>query len=640
MRFSKGFTAALFILTASTTANAASLYVATTGNDANPGTQAAPFRTIDKASWVAKPGDVVNVRGGVYNTIVYIASKGTAAARITFQSFPGEKAIIDGTNTPANKVLVSLGGTEYVDFKGFEVRNAPYIGISAWGTKHTRVLDNLVHHAVRNGIYAGYSAYGTSSDVTIEGNTVHNTVLENQNHTWQGGWAAAVAVHLTARATVANNKIYNNDGEGVIAVLANNVTVRKNEIFDNFSMGVYMDNARFTTVDSNLIYSTGNTRYYREGFPGMGIAVANEVYSTSNPSTDNTIVNNIVIGTRWGFFYGNFENGGGLKNTLVAHNTFYKPAQAAIEIWQDAHVNNTIENNISVSGGAPIVTLQGGGTTFRSNLWYGATPVSLASGAGDLYADPLFVNGGGFRADDYKLRPLSPAIHTAVASTRVTTDYFGNARTVSADRGAHEQSIQLGSSAPVSPLPSTPAGLSAQATETSIRVTWTAVAGDTVRGYNVYRDGAFVDTVQTNEFVDTQVVAARSYAYHVSTVDTIGNESAPSLAVNATLVAAPAKDTEAPATPSQPRITAVSTTSVTLQWAQATDNVGVTAYRVSRDGTFLTTVNAPAFVDHGLAAGQTYTYTIVAVDAAGNQSAQSETVTVKTKSGRTRAVRH
>jgi chitodextrinase len=123
----------------------------------------------------------------------------------------------------------------------------------------------------------------------------------------------------------------------------------------------------------------------------------------------------------------------------------------------------------------------------------------------------------------------------------------------------------------------------------------------------------------------------------VSTVDTIGNESAPSLAVTATLVA---KDTVAPATPSQPRITAVSTTSVTLQWAHATDNVGVTAYRVSRDGAFVTTVNAPAFVDHGLAAGQTYNYTVVAVDAAGNQSGQSETVTVKTKSGRTRAVRH
>lgn len=638
MRFSKVFSAALFILIASA-ANAANLYVATTGNDSNPGTQTAPFLTIDKAGWMAKPGDVVNVRGGVYNTTVYIASKGTATARITFQSYPGEKAIIDGTNTPANKVLVSLGQTEYVDFKGFEVRNAPYIGISAWGTKYTRVLDNHVHHAVRNGIYAGYSAYGTSSDVTIQGNTVHNTVLENQYHTWQGGWAAAVAVHLTGRATVANNKIYNNDGEGVIAVLANNVTVRKNEIFDNYSMGVYMDNARFTTVDSNLIYSTGNTRYLRDGFPGMGIAVANEIYSTSNPSTDNTIINNIVVGTRWGFFYGNFENGGGLKNTVVAHNTFYKPAQAAIEIWQDAHSNNTIENNISVSKGAPLVTLQGGGVTFRSNLWYGATPPSIASGAGDLYADPLFLNGGGFRADDYKLRPLSPAIHTAV-STRVETDHFGNARTVSADRGAHEQSIQLGSSAPVSPLPTTPSGLAAKASENSIRLTWTAVAGDTVRGYNVYRDGAFVDTVQTTEFVDTAVVASRTYAYHVTTVDTIGNESAPTFAVNATIVPAPAKDTVAPAAPAQPRVTAVTATSVTLQWARSTDNVGVIAYRIYRDGAFVTTVNTPAFTDHGLVSGQTYSYTIEAVDAAGNQSGQSAAATVKTKSGRSRAVRH
>jgi hypothetical protein len=47
-------------------AAAATYYVATTGNDANPGTEAAPFRTMQKAANMVGPGDTVLVRAGTY----------------------------------------------------------------------------------------------------------------------------------------------------------------------------------------------------------------------------------------------------------------------------------------------------------------------------------------------------------------------------------------------------------------------------------------------------------------------------------------------------------------------------------------------------------------------------------------------
>ena len=119
---------------------------------------------------MAKPGDVVNVRGGVYNERVNIMAKGTATARITFRSYPGETAIYDGTGQASGTVLFSLNQTDYVDASGFEIRNSPFIGISGWMTKNTRVLNNVVHNTVRNGIYVGADTPGISSDVTIEGN--------------------------------------------------------------------------------------------------------------------------------------------------------------------------------------------------------------------------------------------------------------------------------------------------------------------------------------------------------------------------------------------------------------------------------------------------------------------------------------
>jgi hypothetical protein len=64
-----------------------------------------------------------------------------------------------------------------------------------------------------------------------------------------------------------------------------------------------------------------------------------------------------------------------------------------------------------------------------------------------------------------------------------------------------------------------------------------------------------------------------------------------------------------------------------------TDNVGVTTYHVFRSGVtnpFGVTTNS--FTDIGLAQGTTYTYTIKALDAAGNISAASAPFSVTTKS--------
>ncbi|NDB76719.1 MAG: DUF1565 domain-containing protein, partial [Verrucomicrobia bacterium] len=42
-------------------------YVATTGNDTNPGTLAAPWRTIQRAASTVGPGTTVLVQPGTYN---------------------------------------------------------------------------------------------------------------------------------------------------------------------------------------------------------------------------------------------------------------------------------------------------------------------------------------------------------------------------------------------------------------------------------------------------------------------------------------------------------------------------------------------------------------------------------------------
>jgi Protein of unknown function (DUF1565) len=75
----------------------ATYYVATTGNNSNPGTISAPWLTIQHAANTVKAGATVYVFGGVYNESVNFSTSGTASEPITFASHPGETAVIDGT---------------------------------------------------------------------------------------------------------------------------------------------------------------------------------------------------------------------------------------------------------------------------------------------------------------------------------------------------------------------------------------------------------------------------------------------------------------------------------------------------------------------------------------------------------------
>lgn len=637
----KTLAVAVSLVAISSAANAANLYVSLSGNNANAGTLAAPFRTLNWASVKAKPGDVVYVRGGVYNETVNIMSKGTATAPILFTSYPAEKAIFDGTGL-GGPVLFSLNQTDYVEASGFEIRNASNIAVSGWMTKHTSFINNIVHDAVRNGIYFGYDSPGASSDAVIEGNQVYNCVKENSAHAMQSGWASTVTVNHTDRARVEGNKVWNNDGEAIAVILSNNVTVIANETYDNYSQGVFLDNAKYNVVDGNLIYSTGNTRYFRDGYPGMGIAIANEYYGYSNPSSDNKIINNIVVNTRWGFLYGNFQAGGGLKNTIVANNTFYKSSSALIDIWQDTHSNSVVENNIFYQvGGAAVSGLSGSGVTFRNNQWYGGTPAGATAGAGDVYGNPAFANAGGLRASDYRLTAGSMALAKGLdLSSIVRSDYFGSARIAPFDLGAHQFSAGVVAD---SQAPGAPANLHPVSGGTShIDLTWNASTDNVaVTGYIVRRNGATVASgITGTAWSDTAVTAGVKYSYQVFAVDAAGNLSAGSSVLDVAWDNSHANaDSEAPSAPGALRTAIITTNSIELWWEASKDNVAVTGYKVYRDGVLVASADTPSFTDTRLTAGTSYRYYVVAMDAAGNLSDRTESVVVKTRSaGRTRAV--
>lgn len=94
----------------------------------------------------------------------------------------------------------------------------------------------------------------------------------------------------------------------------------------------------------------------------------------------------------------------------------------------------------------------------------------------------------------------------------------------------------------------------------------------------------------------------------------------------------PVPDTTPPATPAPPVAVDIFATSSILNWTATTDNVGVAAYNLYRNGTLVTTTSLLTYSDEGLLPVTAYSYTLTAVDAYGNVSLPSTPLLVVTVS--------
>jgi len=198
------------------------------------------------------------------------------------------------------------------------------------------------------------------------------------------------------------------------------------------------------------------------------------------------------------------------------------------------------------------------------------------------------------------------------------------------------QLVVYGSSQPPPPdtTPPTPPGnLTATAMSSSqINLGWTASTDNVaVTNYVVERDGNIVALPTGTSFSDTGLTPSTTYSYVVTAIDAAMNESAPSNTANATTPAS--SDTTPPTAPTNLVANVASSTQIDLTWNASTDNFGVTNYRVKRGGAVVAQPTSPNHSDTGLTPSTSYSYVVTAVDAAGNESAASNTANASTPSG-------
>lgn len=338
-------------------------FVAPTGNDAGPGTWKRPWKTIQHAADLAGPGDTVYVRKGVYHELVTITNSGTrAGGYITFQSFPGETAILDGsTLTPPSdtwSALFYLVNRSYIIINGFEIRN--YIAtlpgqepagilVDGYGS-YIQISNNRIHNIkvlrASNGPSCdpsscnghGIAIYGESPSQSLD----HILVSDNEVYNLKTGWSESVTLDGNVREwSVVNNEIHNNDNIGIDAAgfygldpdprtdYARYGEIRGNRVHDidttgnpaylnpdgtysRFAAGIYVDGGAHIVVEQNDSHNNDL---------GMEVASENAGHNSDHVKVRNNLIYHSV---NVGIAIGGYDPAvGGTSNSEIVNNTLY-----------------------------------------------------------------------------------------------------------------------------------------------------------------------------------------------------------------------------------------------------------------------------------------------------------------------------
>lgn len=286
-------------------------YVNPLGNDSNPGTINAPFKTLSKSVAMLLPGDTLII-SGTFDQTLNVSKSGSSGAPITII---GNNAVLDMKGVNASGIILS---GNFLTVTGFEVKNTTSHGILISG-KNVQLENSRVHHSVRENGY------------------------ETCNGT--GSWGSALKVMIGAQNIILRgNLVYENCGEGIAITRGINVVVENNIVRDNFSVNIYSDNSPYTTIQNNNVSCTGI--YLRNGNRPTGIALAEEDYSGWGIQRHNQYVfGNFVDGCSDGIASWKPEiSGGKLIDSEISGNTVINGIKRSIAIYSE-NQNVVIQNN-------------------------------------------------------------------------------------------------------------------------------------------------------------------------------------------------------------------------------------------------------------------------------------------------------
>jgi hypothetical protein len=436
------------------------VYISPNGNDNNDGTEARPFKTIQRAADAADPkGLEIILRNGTYES----KEIRFRTSNLTIRSYPGEWAVIKavtGVEDIASCLWFSEPSIKNVTLENLEIIGGYYYGLkfeSNWDDDRSIPFDK------RFGV----------SNVTVKNCRIHDTGRDCIKVT-PGCKDIKIISCEIYRSGVGPANVEAQNAEGIDNVNGDNMLVRGCYFHDIATNGLYAKGgARNCIFENNLIVNCGEL-----GMAAGFLDTDEEWFNlAANPnyqeSFDIIIRNNIVVNAKWG--------GVGLFAALgakVYNNTF---VNTGAETFSSLHISAgeiytsnaatpksppckdlSIMNNIFIQSAAsdrPMIHLRGmndnaapplaGTNVIDYNIYFKtgkpavyqnrdaeemtflAWKVSTKFDTHSLETDPELER-------DYHLKTGSPAIKAGVVTDIISIDYDGNSRSGKPDIGADE----------------------------------------------------------------------------------------------------------------------------------------------------------------------------------------------------------
>ena len=307
-------------------------YVSTSGNDRNPGTGEAPFRTLARGVRALTAGATLYVMQGTYTESLFNTIPGGVSwdLPVTVSAYPGHTVIVkpprgayrvlhfqgadrkyiivnglilDGQNVSEDVVKITHGGRDldtsahHIRIINGEVRNAPGNGILVTGTGHANSNEFINLKVYDNGKSDFEHGVYISTD---------NNLVERCEIFRNGGWG--VHLYNSAGSTngniIRNNKIYKNARAGErgtgIGIYSGSHNVAYNNVLWGQQIGVVLNwGANSSAVVNNTIY--GHTLYgiyngpaSRDALLQNNIIYKNAMYDVLNRGVRSVVGYNLV----------------------------------------------------------------------------------------------------------------------------------------------------------------------------------------------------------------------------------------------------------------------------------------------------------------------------------------------------------
>jgi len=390
-------------------------------NDANPGSEALPWLTIQHAADTLIAGDTVYVKEGVYPERVAPQRSGQPTATITYSAFPGDTVTIDGSgiSLPEWAALFEIIGVDHILVSGFEVINArthpSNYGIAVESGSHVTVENNHTDNTSSSGIIVW-----SSDHVTVAGNEIEhacNAGAQSENE--------CLSVGETDSFEIVGNHVHHGNeirGEGIDAKDgSSNGLVHGNHVHAVMSVGIYVDawNKHTYNIDvyDNVVhdiegdaFSVGseegglleNVRFFNNlgyGCKWLGLSV-HQCCTSSHPVQNLVIINNTFHDNGW---QGSSWGGGILDENAQATGVIIRnnlcSDNRSFQIAFESGGFGTVDHNL-------IDGFRGYAGETRGSDYQEGDPLFIAPDQGDLHVgpgSPAIDNGSADRAPDHDL---------------------------------------------------------------------------------------------------------------------------------------------------------------------------------------------------------------------------------------------